>query len=91
MNTINKIIITTSLFIIMSTLVISCTKKAADCTALNTTIVNTKTAYTSNQSTDNCRAYKAALTAWLAENTCTDNATALKQQYTAQNAELKCQ
>jgi hypothetical protein len=91
MQTLYKIFITSTLFITTTIVVISCSKKAADCTALNTTILNTKAAYTSSQTNDNCKAYKVALTAWLAENTCTDNATALKQQYTAQNAELKCQ
>jgi hypothetical protein len=90
MNLIIKTLSTTAAFIAIAALAFSCKKKVADCTVLNNAVISAKAAYTTNQTNDNCKAFKLALSAWLAENTCTDANASLKAQYTAQNAELKC-
>jgi hypothetical protein len=65
-------------------------KKAVVCTDYVAKINTTKAAYTADQSSENCVAYKTALKAWLAQSTCVNADAAANDAYATANNLLTC-
>jgi hypothetical protein len=76
-------------FTILILLTHSC-KKAVVCADYVAKINTTKAAYTADQSTTNCTAYKTALKAWLAQSTCVNADAIANDEYATANNLLTC-
>ncbi len=71
-------------------LISSCKNTAKECASLLASVTVADTAYYNSQNVVNCKAYKAALKAWVDETDCSDKDAVRKAQFIAEMGALNC-